>query len=593
MANKLQVANIATKEVVEISNGVIRNGVAYYLSKSEPKAKWCQKYHVKVVGHEEAGAYTKYIIEPETNWDFVVPVKGAGESKQERKTRAPRKEKTEKTEWKNGNALEAWKRAKSFDGNTIFLVRDGNDYVTFDGDANIISDTIGIDVKIDGSISFSADMLKKVMSKIIKKGYSVEVVDDEYKCDKSSKGKSNGNNESTNANTESEADGSCGDSESTDGAESTESAGESEGECNSECDGESASEAHKAPAKGAGSTASKKGVEKAAKETEEEAAPQEDDDNIDETAKAIAEALRQARTKNGGGQIDEDAIRKIVRDELDKLEKSDPVKARKIKAVKEAKGGTRHPLFNLVLNMVVNDRAIGRYPWLFGPAGSGKSTLCKQIADHLGLPFYSVSSLQQKYELEGYTDAMGELVQTVFYKAAKEGGIFLFDEASTTSAEVQVAFNSMLANLWYNFPKVGMLTAHPDFHIIAADNTAGWGGDKKYHARFELDASTLDRYTPVAIDYTDEQDMLMASGDKDLVAFMRDVRKALDAADLTYTASPRASKAIKAFQEMGLSDKECLTYGLCGGWSQQDIRIIANRVDGTTKYHKAFKSLSK
>jgi hypothetical protein len=351
--------------------------------------------------------------------------------------------------------------------------------------------------------------------------------------------------------------------------------------------------APKAPAKGAGRTASKKGVEKAENEAEEEAASQEDDDNIDETAKAIAEALRQARTKSKGGDVDEDAIRKIVRDELDKLEKSDPVKARKIKAVKEAKGGTRHPLFNLVLNMVVNDRAIGRYPWLFGPAGSGKSTLCKQIADHLGLPFYSVSSLQQKYELEGYTDAMGELVQTVFYKAAKEGGIFLFDEASTTSAEVQVAFNSMLANLWYNFPKVGMLTAHPDFHIIAADNTAGWGGDKKYHARFELDASTLDRYTPVAIDYTDKQDMQMARDDKELVAFMKDVRKALDAADLTYTASPRASKAIKAFQEMGLSDKECLTYGLCGGWSQQDIRIIANRVDGTTKYHKAFKSLSK
>ena len=85
----------------------------------------------------------------------------------------------------------------------------------------------------------------------------------------------------------------------------------------------------------------------------------------------------------------------------------------------------------------------------------------------------------------------------------------------------------------------------------------------------------------------------MARDDKELVTFMRDVRKALDAADLTYTASPRASKAIKAFQEMGLSDKECLTYGLCGGWSQQDIRIIANRVEGTTKYHKAFKSLVK
>lgn len=588
MANKLVVANIATQERVEISNGVFRNGTAYYLSKSEPKAKWCEKYHVRIIGHEEAGAYTKYLLDTEDDWNFVIPVKNAGENKSERKARTPKaapKSDMPHPQQAPDSARVVWMHAKSFDGNTIFLVRDGNDYITFDGDANLVSDMMGIDIKVDGSISFSADMLKRVMSKLVKKGHSVEVVDDEYKGDKPSNG--NGNNESTaksesESESESESDGNgSGGMESTDG-EPTESESESENE-----------PTPKAPAKGAGRTASKKGVEKAEAEAEEEAASQEDDDNIDETAKAIAEALRQARTKNGGGQIDEDAIRKIVRDELDKLEKSDPVKAKKIKAAKEAKGGTRHPLFNLVLNMVVNDRAIGRYPWLFGPAGSGKSTLCKQIADHLGLPFYSVSSLQQKYELEGYTDAMGELVQTVFYKAAKEGGIFLFDEASTTSAEVQVAFNSMLANLWYNFPKVGMLTAHPDFHIIAADNTAGWGGDKKYHARFELDASTLDRYTPVAIDYTDEQDMMMARDDKELVAFMKDVRKALDAADLTYTASPRASKAIKAFEEMGLSDKECLTYGLCGGWSQQDIRIIANRVEGTTKYHKAFKSLVK
>ena len=576
MANKLQVANIATKEVVEISNGVIRNGVAYYLSKSEPKQKWCEKYHVKVIGHEDAGAYTKYLLDTEDDWNFIVPVKGAGESKQERKARTPKaaqKSDMPHPQQAPDSARVVWMHAKSFDGNTIFLVRDGYNYVTFDGDASLVSDTMGIDVKVDGSISFLADMLKKVMSKLVKKGHSVEVVDDEYKGDapKSSEGES----ESTDTN--------ANDAEGCESAESESAEGKNE----------PTPAAPKAPAKSAGRTASKKGVEKAAKEAEEDAAQEDEDDNIDETAKAIAEALRQARTKNKGGDIDEDAIRKIVRDELDKLEKSDPVKAKKIKAVKEAKDGTLHPLFNVVLNMVVNDRAIGRYPWLFGPAGSGKSTLCKQIADHLGLPFYSVSSLQQKYELEGYTDAMGELVQTVFYKAAKEGGIFLFDEASTTSAEVQVAFNSMLANLWYNFPKVGMLTAHPDFHIIAADNTAGWGGDKKYHARFELDASTLDRYTPVAIDYTDTQDMMMARDDKELVAFMKDVRKALDAADLTYTASPRASKAIKAFQEMGLSDKECLTYGLCGGWSPQDVRIIANRVEGTTKYHKAFKSLVK
>jgi len=90
MANKLQVANIATKEVVEISNGVIRNGVAYYLSKSEPKGKWCEKYHVKVIGHEDAGAYTKYLLDTEDGWNFIVPIRDG-----ERKERKPRAKKAE------------------------------------------------------------------------------------------------------------------------------------------------------------------------------------------------------------------------------------------------------------------------------------------------------------------------------------------------------------------------------------------------------------------------------------------------------------------------------------------------------------------
>ena len=257
MANKLQVANIATKEVVEISNGVIRNGVAYYLSKSEPKAKWCEKYHVKVIGHEEAGAYTKYLLDTEDGWNFIVPVKGAGDSKQESKARAPRKEtpKAAKSEASNDSAHGTWMRAKGFDQNTIFLVRsefDGN-YYTFNDDASIVSDATGIDVNVNGSISFPADMLKKVMSKIVKKGYSVEVVDDEYKGDapKSSDGdNSNGNNESTEkTESKSESNG----NESTEG-EPTESEGES--------GGEPMPAAPKAPAKGA----SKKGVEKAEKE---------------------------------------------------------------------------------------------------------------------------------------------------------------------------------------------------------------------------------------------------------------------------------------------------------------------------------------
>lgn len=292
--------------------------------------------------------------------------------------------------------------------------------------------------------------------------------------------------------------------------------------------------------------------------------------------------------------IDVDKVREIVREEVARQEPTKVVHTIKVVDAPEVTLPSQpHPLLNKVLSLVVNDRVTGRFPWLFGPAGSGKSTIAKQVAEALNLPFYSVSSLQQKYELEGYTDATGKLVETTFYKAAKEGGIFLFDEASTTSAEVQVAFNNMLANLVYNFPKEGMITAHKDFHIIAADNTTGRGGNKTYSARYSMDASTLDRYIPIEVDYTMEQDMMMAANDSELVTFLRDLRKVINEANLTYTASPRAAKAIKAMQQMDcFTEVEAFNLGLCSGWKKQDIRTLNARLDGTTKYHKLFNKIA-
>ena len=317
------------------------------------------------------------------------------------------------------------------------------------------------------------------------------------------------------------------------------------------------------------------------------------DDDM-QLALGIIKMLKSGQTAN----IDEAQVSaiasKIVDDKIAKIKSNEVVHKIQIAdkpQMNEVKNP--HPLLPKILTLVANDRVIGRFPWLFGPAGSGKSTIAKQVAEALGLPFYSVSSLQQKYEMEGYSDAAGRLVETTFYKAFKNGGVFCFDEASTSPAEVQIAFNTAIAQLIYNFPVDGMVNAHPDFHIIAADNTAGRGGSNRYHARFELDASTLDRYNFIEVDYTDEHDMNMACGDKDLVDFIKSVRVALNDANLTYTATPRASKAIKAMQACGIDDKEALFIGLCSGWNKQDIRTVGARLYGDNKYFKLFKQIAK
>jgi hypothetical protein len=321
------------------------------------------------------------------------------------------------------------------------------------------------------------------------------------------------------------------------------------------------------------------------------------DEPSDDDVNAIAAML--LKLKNNSAPVNKDMVvaicKEVLADELKNIKPQEVQHTIKVADLPEYKcpQGTNPKLLELLITMVVNDRVIGRFPWLYGPAGSGKSTLAKMVADALGIPFYSVSSLQQKYELEGYTDAVGEFVQTAFYKAMAEGGVFCFDEISTTSGEVQVAFNTAAAQLVYNFPKMGMVKAHENFHIIACDNSTGRGGDKRYISRFQLDASTLDRYNFIEVDYSDEHDLNMAAGDKDLVTFMKAVRKALDEANTTYLATPRASKAIKALQACGMSDKDALWYGLCSGWKKQDIRTIQARMyGGSNKWFNAFEQIA-
>jgi hypothetical protein len=436
MANKLQVVNIATREIVEISNGVIRNGVAYYLSKSDPKQKWCDKYHVTVVCKEGAGAYTKYILCPQNGWQFENYGKGGGNKPAPKP--APEK-------------------------------------------------------KPDPVPEEKPEEKKDVPTP------------------------------------------------------------------------------------------------KAPEEKPTPKAPKEEGNGDLQAAMSILNMLKSMQ----GPAVDTDTVRQIIREEIGK-ESKEVVHKIKIADLPEYElpKGSNPELFDTILMMVVNDRTIGRFPWLYGPAGSGKSTIARMIADALGIPFYSVSSLQQKYELEGYSDAVGEFVQTTFYKAMSEGGIFCFDEISTTSGEVQVAFNTAAAQLVYNFPKVGMVKAHPDFHIIACDNSTGRGGDKRYNSRYQLDASTLDRYNFVEVGYSDEHDLNMANGDKNLVKFIKDVRKALDDANTTYLATPRASKAIKALQAAGMSNEKALWFGLCSGWNKQDIRTIQARMSGFTEWHTAFKNIA-
>tara|TARA_R110002153_G_scaffold274037_1_gene446794 strand:+ start:33525 stop:34640 length:1116 start_codon:yes stop_codon:yes gene_type:complete len=155
--------------------------------------------------------------------------------------------------------------------------------------------------------------------------------------------------------------------------------------------------------------------------------------------------------------------------------------------------------------------------YLFGAAGSGKTTLSSQCATALNIPFYHTGALLQKYELTGYMDAGGNFVKTGFYDAMKNGGLFLFDEVDASSVQSVIAFNMAVENKMMTFPNGEIVKAHKDFKVIAAANTNGQGATQQYK-RNALDGASLDRFTKITMSYDLDLELRLAIAEYNRVA---------------------------------------------------------------------------
>lgn len=200
---------------------------------------------------------------------------------------------------------------------------------------------------------------------------------------------------------------------------------------------------------------------------------------------------------------------------------------------------------------------------LVGSAGTGKSHAVEQCAKALTLDFFSMSLSPQttKSDIFGYGDVNGNFVETPFYKAFAEGGIMLFDEIDAGNAGVLVAINSALSNGFTSFPIIGNVKRHPDFIIVGTANTYGFGADRQYVGRNQLDGATLDRFT--IIDWQiDEQLEEKLAGDSDLnkkwLGFIRELRTYINANNIRAIVSPRATIRGRDLLSIGLEPTEVL-----------------------------------
>ena len=190
--------------------------------------------------------------------------------------------------------------------------------------------------------------------------------------------------------------------------------------------------------------------------------------------------------------------------------------------------GVVHKQFATLLALCQAREANGMVPpiYLYGPAGTGKTTAAAKVAEALGLPFYFNGAINCAYELSGFIDAGGRYQETPFYKAYSGGGVYLFDELDSSMPGAVLAFNAALANGHAAFP-VGNVKRHENCIILAAGNTCMRGdGNAQGFQRMKMDAAFRDRFVFLewGIDDALEASIAASYGDEKF-GWLADVRR--------------------------------------------------------------------
>lgn len=241
-----------------------------------------------------------------------------------------------------------------------------------------------------------------------------------------------------------------------------------------------------------------------------------------------------------------------------------------------------HEEFETVLNFVMMNEPV----MLIGPAGTGKNVICKQVAKILNLDFYFSNAVTQEYKLTGFIDAHGVYQETEFYKAFKNGGVFMLDEIDASIPEVLVILNAAIANRYFDFPN-GKIEAHENFRVVAAGNTYGLGASYQYVGRNQLDAASLDRFAQVEINYSPRIEEALTD-DRELINFIRKFRKECAENGNNHIVSYRTITRLDKMANI-MPIEKCLKTCLLKNMESDSMNMIVRKFRADTRWEEAFR----
>lgn len=136
---------------------------------------------------------------------------------------------------------------------------------------------------------------------------------------------------------------------------------------------------------------------------------------------------------------------------------------------------------------------------LIGPAGTFKSTLCKQIAEDKGLQYGFVpmtagatpSWIVGAYVLDNENPYRSRSAMDCY----ENGGVFVFEEMDAADPNMLLVANNLIENDVFDNPVTGrQIKRHPDFIPVACMNSMGLGATATNSGRRRLDDATRNRF---------------------------------------------------------------------------------------------------
>lgn len=207
--------------------------------------------------------------------------------------------------------------------------------------------------------------------------------------------------------------------------------------------------------------------------------------------------------------------------------------------------------------------------WMVGPAGCGKSTIARNTAKELDIPYLCISCSigTSATEFIGYKYPTREATKFAEFYAKKS--LIIIDEITSLDPSVAQVINAALANNEIE-TTTGTVLRHPECIIVATSNTFGNGADRQYVANNQLDASTIDRFTGaiIRINYSKKYE---SQFDKEVRNYVYLLRKCIEVNSLRRIASTRMIQAGEKMKKIGISDWKEL---LITNWSDTEKKIV-------------------